>query len=118
MVRSPGFQDPVSDSQPVASSASDRPGDRHRAPVREEAPEDDAARAAQLDERELGHVAVGGGPLDDEGRAGAVEDDRRLGLPRVDERLEVPRDVGRPRARAVVGILLDDRAEGAGSGTR
>ena len=112
-MRSPAFQDPVSASQPAASSASVVRATATVLPSRRKPAEDDAARAAQLDERELGHVAVGRGPLDDEGRAGAVEDDRRLGLPRVDERLELPRDVGGPRAGAVVGILLDDRAERA-----
>src|SRR6185436_8715477 len=86
-----------------------RPRDRERGAIGQEAAEGDPPGAAELDQRQLRHVAVGRGALDDERRAGAVEDDRWRGIPGLDERLEASLDVAGPRAGPVVGILLDER---------
>src|SRR5574341_29785 len=87
-----------------------RPGERERLAPLEEPAERHAPGAAELDERELRHVAIGRGALDDRHLARAVEDDGHH-LPRLDEVAEAPGRVVRPHAARPVGVRLDHARE-------
>src|SRR5919201_743951 len=77
-----------------------------RARTLEEPAEGEPAGAARLDQRELRHVLVRGGALDDRRHARAVDDERHV-LPRLDELGERTRRISRPRAGQEVWVLLD-----------